>query len=109
MNRIGRWLVRLAEEVLPQVRMTFERKEGKDRELNSVAFELQRFISTVRGNEELKTSFSRVDDEDGMVLVIGFSEHEEIEAIMKAVRKQAKKLAKNEGLKVDIGVEEEEE
>lgn len=109
MNRIGRWLVRLAEEVLPQVRMTFERKEGKDRELNSVHFELQRFVSTVRSNEELKTSFSRVDDEDGMTLTVGFSEHEEIEAIMKAIRKQAKKLAKKEGLKVEFGVEEEEE
>jgi hypothetical protein len=101
--------MRLAEEILPQVRMTFERKEGKDKELNSIHFELQRFVSTVRSNEELKTSFSRVDDDDGMTLMVGLSEHEEMEAIAREIRKQAKKLAKKAGLKVELGEEDEED
>jgi hypothetical protein len=109
MSRTSRWLTRLAEEILPQVRMTFERKEGKDRGLNSLCFELQKFVSTVRSNEELKTSFSRIDDEDGMVLMVGMSEHEEREAIARAIRKQARKLAKKEGLKVDFGSDGEDE
>ena len=106
MSRISRWLTRLAEEVLPQVRMVFERKEGKDNKLNSIHFDLQRFVSTVRSNEELKTSFSRIDDENGMTLIVGLSDHKEMDAIVREIRKQAKKLAKKEDLKVEFGGEE---
>ena len=115
MNRkmIARELLGLAKEIMglsgSQIKMVFEREDGKDKELNNIHFELQRFVSTVRSNEELKTSVSRVDDENKMTLTIGLSEHEEIEAIMKAIRKQAKKLAKKAEVKVELGVGVEED
>ena len=106
-TRIARELLRMAREVAegvpPQLRMTFERSDEVDKkEYNNVHFELQRFVATVRGNEDLKAEMTRIDDDEAMTLMVGFSNHEARDAIVEALEKQARKLAKKAGMKLKV-------
>ena len=96
MRRAADSLMKLAEEVLkPQLKLRFKRSDKVEvREYNNVHFELQRFVATVRGNEDLKTTVTRTDDAAEMLLTVGFSDHEARKAIVEEVERQARKLAK---------------
>ena len=96
-------LLRLAAEMVPQVRMTFKRSEKADASVcNAIAFELQRFVDTVRSNEGLRTDFERIDDDEAMVLVVSLSEHEARKAIVEELERKARKLAKKNNLKLEM-------
>lgn len=104
MKGLSASLLRIAEEILPQLRITFKRnKDAEERDYNSIHFEMQRFICTLRGNEELVSKVSRIDDDKAMVLVIGLSEHEEMDGIVRELGKMAKKLGKRAKLEVEVG------
>ena len=95
-------ILNVAASITPQVKMTFKRKDSDDAtKCHKVCFELQRFVDTVRSNEELKTHFERIDDDKTMVLIVTLSEHDEIKAIIDEIKKKAKKLAKGEDLEME--------
>ena len=103
MNRIAQELLRIAEEILPQMKFVFKKSEdAEERDYNNIHFELQKFVSTLRGNEDLASKVTRIDDDKAMTLVVGLSEHDEMEGIVKALEKMAKKLAKKAELEVEI-------
>lgn len=103
MARISDIIFRVAEEILPQVRLTFKRKEGVDQAAyNSICSDLVRFVDTVRGNEGLETQFARLDDEKEMTLLVGLSSHEARDAIVEELERQAKKLAKGKDIEVKV-------
>jgi acyl carrier protein phosphodiesterase len=101
--RIAQELLRIAEEIIPQMRFVFKRrKDAEERDYNGIHFELQKFVSTLRGNEELASKVTRIDDDKAMTLVVGLSEHDEMKGIVKALEKMAKKQAKRAELEVEI-------
>jgi transcription initiation factor IIE alpha subunit len=102
MNRIAQELLRIAEEILPQTKLVFKRsKDAQEKEYNNIASEIQRFISTLRGNEELTSEVVRTDDDKTMTLTIGLSEHEAMSGIVRELEKMAKKLAKRAKLEFE--------
>jgi len=101
--RLSDELLRIAGEISPQVRLTFSRSSKvEDKDYNSIHFEIQRFVDTVRRNEELQSVVERIDDDEEMVLLIGVSDHEEREAIVRELGTLAKKLARKFELKVKV-------
>ena len=103
MNRIAQELLRIAEEILPQTKLVFKRnKDAEERDYNNLHFEMQRFISTLRGNEELASEVVRTDDDKTMTLTIGLSEHEAMSGIVRELEKMAKKLAKRAKLEFEV-------
>lgn len=101
--RFSESILRLAEEILPQTRLVFKRKKDADNsDYNSICSELMRFVDTVRGNEGLVTQFARLDSEDEMTLLIGFSNHEERAAVVREIERQARKLAKRKDIEVKV-------
>ena len=96
-------VLRLAEEILPQTRLHFARSEKVEaKEYNSVHFELQRFVATVGQNEGWKVTMARIDDEDEMLLLVGFSNHEERDAVVEELERQARKLAKKADIELKV-------
>jgi hypothetical protein len=106
-RRVARELMMLAKEVSevpPQTVLRFKRSDKVDaKEYNGIHFELQRFVATVRGNEDLKTTVTRTDDDKEMVLTVGFSNHEARKAIVKELERQARKLAKKAKITLKVG------
>ena len=103
MDKIARELLRIAEEILPQMKFVFKRNDdAEERDYNNLHFELQRFVATLRGNEELSSKVTRIDNDKEMILTIGLSEHDEMKGIVKALEKMAKKLAKKAKLEVEV-------
>ena len=103
MKELSDSLLRLAEEILPQIRLVFHRSDkAEEKDYNTIHFEIQKFISTLRGNEELASKVSRTDDDKAMVILVDLSEHEAMDGIVRELGKMARKLAKRSGLKVDV-------
>jgi len=96
-------LIQLAEEIQPQLRLTFYRRDDVDKkEYNNIHFEMQKFIATMRDNENMESVVARIDDDKAMVLLIALSEHDAMDGIVEALTKMAKKLAKNADLKLKV-------
>ena len=96
-------LLRLAEEILPQTRLHFKRSEKvENKEYNSIHFELQKFVATVGQNEGWKVTMARIDDDKEMVLLVGFSNAKERDAVVKELERQAKKLARKADIELKM-------
>ena len=97
-------LLKIATEINPQITLVFERNGKEERDLMGVQMEMQKFVSSIRKNEELESVMVRQDDDETMKLSIGFTEHESKEAIIREIEKLAGKLAKRNGVKVETKV-----
>lgn len=106
MNRIAGELLKIAAEINPQVTVVFDRKGAQERDLTQIQIEMQRFVSSIRRNENLESILSREDDNDTMRLSIGFTDHESKAAIVREVKHLADRLAHKSGIKAKIDVHE---
>jgi len=105
MNRMAGDLLRIASELLPQIKATFARDEKiEERVFNSIHFDIQRFVSTLRKNESLECLVSRRDDDRAMEITVGFTDHEAISGIVKSMGDMLRKLGKKSGVKVRVDV-----
>jgi hypothetical protein len=96
-------VMRLAEEIIPQTRLHFTRSDKVEaREYNAIHFELQRFVATVRQNEGLEATVARIDDDEEMLLLVGFSDHEARDAVVEELERQAKKMAKKANIELKV-------
>jgi hypothetical protein len=99
MIRTARELVRLAEDILRRTSIVVPRKEGiKPVVYNEIHSEVNRFLDRVRRNEGLSTSLARVDTDFGMLLEVGFTDHEAKEAISREVEQLVARKAKKFGI-----------
>ena len=107
MNRtkIARDLMLIASELLPRIRATFTRTPKiEERNFNSIHFDIQRFVSTLRKNENLECFVSRRDDDKMMEITIGFTDHEAMKGIVGSLEETLKKLGKKSGVSVKVEV-----
>jgi transcription initiation factor IIE alpha subunit len=105
MNRIASDLMRIASELLPRIKATFTKKAGvSDSDLNAIHFDIQRFVATLRKNEEIESLVSRRDDDKVMEIVVGFTDHEAMEGIMDSMDEMLKKLSRKMDIKVKVEV-----
>lgn len=105
MDRIASDLLRIASELLPRIRVTFQKTpKVEDRELNSAHFDIQRFVSTLRKNEEIECFVNRRDDDKVMEITIGFTDHDQMSGIVRGMKEMLEKLGRKSGMKVDVDV-----
>jgi len=103
MNRIARDILSIASELLPRIQATFfKTPKMEDRDLNTVHFDIQRFVSTLRRNEEIDSFVSRRDDDKVMEITVGFTDHEAMKGIVGSMSEMLRKLGKKSGMKVEI-------
>lgn len=103
MNRVARELSHIASELLPRIKATFVRTPKiEDRELHSIHFDIQRFVSTLRNNEGIECFVTRRDDGKMMEFTIGFTDHNQMKAIVRSIKEMMEKLAKKTGMKVTV-------
>jgi hypothetical protein len=109
MNRIASELIFLASELLPRITATFTRDaKVEDRDLSSIQMDIQRFVSTLRKNEDLECFVTRRDDDKVMDITIGFTDHESMKGIIDGMETMLKKLGKRFGIDVKVNVKTEE-
>lgn len=105
MDRIANDLLRIASELLPRIQVTFTRTPKiEERDLNSVHFDIQRFVATLRRNEEIESLVSRRDDNKVMEITVGFTDHEAMAGIVESMKSMLQKLGKKSGMTVKIEV-----
>lgn len=103
MDRIARELMRIASELLPRLKVTFTKTSKiEDRDLNSTHVDIQRFVSTLRKNEELEAFVMRRDDDKVMEITIGFTDHKEMAGIVSGMNEMIRKIGKKMNIKVNI-------
>lgn len=94
MRRVIRELLRIAKEVVLRKTLTLHRSpKVENSKLNNIHFEVQRFVDRVRENENMESFVNRSDTDEEMVLEVGLSEHEEVEAIVREILEIASGLA----------------
>ena len=97
----------MAKDLMPRVQATFTRTPKiEDKDFNSIHFDIQRFVSTLRKNEELDSFVTRKDDGKTMEITIGFSDHEAMKGIQKSMAEMLRKLGRKTGVKVKVDVYE---
>ena len=100
MKRVAEELLRIAKTI-NRVELVFTRDdEEQNREINNIHREIMVLLDRIRNNEKLETSVNRVDNDEEMVLEIGISDHEAIDAIVKELVELAEKLAKKKEIKL---------
>jgi hypothetical protein len=103
--RIAREILGIAKDLLPRIKITFTRTpKVEEREFHSAHFDIQRFVSTLRGNENLECFVSRRDDDKVMEITVGFTDHEAMKGIVESMSEMVRKLGKKSGLKVVVEV-----
>lgn len=85
-------------ELKSDIMMICEEKDPQKR--NSLASRVQNFISTIAKNEGLETFVHRRDSQDKMTMLIGVSDHEAKDAIVKSLWKRAEKEAYNANIRI---------
>ena len=104
-NKTAHDLIRIASKLVPRIIAEYTRKEDtEEKELNSIEFDIQRFVSTLRDNESLKCFVNREDDGKMMKITIGFSDHEEMNGIVKSIVELMEKKGRKSGLKIKVKV-----
>jgi hypothetical protein len=105
MNRIANEILHIASELLPRIKATFTRNpEKEERDYNSIHFDIQRFVSTLRKNEDMECFVSRRDDDKVIEITVGFTDHEAMKGIVESMEEMLKKLAKKSGVKVSVEI-----
>jgi len=105
MNRIASDLLGVATDLMPRIKGVFEKNpDCEDREYNSINFEIQRFVSTLRANENLECFVFRRDDEEKMEITVGFTDHEAMQGIIENMCDMFKKIGKKNGIKVKVEI-----
>jgi len=103
MNRIAKDILRIATELVPRIMVTFEKdKDISERDMNAIHFDIQRFIGTLRKNEEMSCIVSRQDDDKEMVITIGFTDHEAMDGIVDSLKHMFEKMGRSHGVKLKI-------
>ena len=101
MNRFAEEILRIAK-ALTRIEFVFNRdSDDKNNDINKVHREIVALLDRIRQNEDLETFINRTDDCEKMVLEIGISNHEAIEAIVKELVELAEKLAKKHEIKME--------
>jgi hypothetical protein len=104
-NRIANDLILLASELLPRIRATFQKSDKlDDRTMNSIQGDIQRFVTTLRGNEELECFVSRRDTSEVMEITVGFTDHEAMQGIVSSMKSMIEKIGKRFDAKVVVEV-----
>ena len=105
--KIAREILAVAKDLLPRIKVKFTRTPKiEEKDLNSIHFDIQRFVSTLRQNEDIESFVSRRDDGEEMEIAIGFTDHEAMKGIVKSLNDMLEKLGKKSGMKVEISVHE---
>jgi len=105
MDMIASEIVRIAANLLPRIKVSFPRTpKTEERDLNSISFDVQRFVSTLRRNEQIEALVSRRDDDEVMEITIGFSDHEAMQGIVKSLKEMLEKLGKKSKMKPNIEI-----
>jgi hypothetical protein len=105
MNRIANDLMRIASELLPRIKVTFTKTPNKDdRDMNSIHSDIQRFVCTLRKNEQLEAFVNRMDDDDVMEITIGFTDHEAMDGIVDGMKDMINKIGRKMDMKVKIEI-----
>jgi hypothetical protein len=98
--KVAARLLRLAKSVV-KTEMSFLRSpKAENSGMNSIHYEVSRFMDTVRKNEGLETYVNREDDNDRMTLEVGISEHESADAIVDAIVELAEKVARKNDIEM---------
>lgn len=105
MDRIARELMRIASELLPRIKVTFTKTpKTEERDLNSISIDIQRFVSTLRKNEELEAFVMRRDDDKVMEITVGFTDHDAMEGIVGSMDEMIRKIGKKMDVKVKVEI-----
>ena len=105
MNRIASDILRVATELMPRIRATFERTDKiEERDLNNISSDIQRFVATLRKNERIEALVSRRDDDKVMEVSVGFSDHEAMNGIIRSLKEMLEKIGKKTGITPKIEV-----
>jgi hypothetical protein len=102
-------ILQVASELLPRITATFTRTPKiEERDLSAIQMEVQRFVGTLRKNEDLECFVTRRDDDKVMEITIGFTDHESMKGIVDGMKTMLKKLGKRSGIDVNVTVKTEE-
>jgi len=98
-------LLILASEILPRVKATFIRTpKTEEKDLTVLSIEIQRFVCTLRKNEDIECFVTRKDTDDVMEITVGFTDHEQMQGIVKGMKEMLEKLGKRTGIQVKVEV-----
>ena len=89
-------IVDVAAELTADVIVVIE--DGDKNKLDSVSAQVERYLSTIRDNEDLETFLHRRDEVGKMTLLIGVSDHEAKDAIVDALKSKIREIARRLGL-----------
>jgi len=98
--KIAETLMTIAEDLVTDVTLTFEREADKESTLNVAYKDIQSFMERIRRNEGMESFCLRRDSSEEMEVRLGLSDHESKEAIVGAIKDKAEKLARRMGLRL---------
>ena len=105
MRKIATDLLVLASELLPRIKATFIRTpKTEEKDLTVLSVEIQRFVCTLRKNEDIECFVTRKDNDDEMEITVGFTDHEQMAGIVKGMKEMLEKLGKRTGIQVEVEV-----
>lgn len=88
---------------LPRIAVIITKKNNTAlKDLNAIHFDLQRFVSTLSHNEDLRYIVSRAENNTSMELVISFDNHEAMNGIVSKIMSKLKTFSKN--YKLDFSI-----
>jgi hypothetical protein len=103
--KIAKHVIRMVSKLVPRIEAEYTRKEDtEEKELNSIEFDIQKFVSTLRRNESLQCFVNREDDGETMKITIGFSDHEAMNGIVVSIKELMEKKSRKSGLRVEVKV-----
>jgi hypothetical protein len=100
-------LVKMAKRLVFDEEIVFVRDaDTEDRIMNEIWRDIGIYLDRVRKNEDVKTSTARTDNGSAMEISIAVEQHEEKEAILKAVIKHAERIGRRHKVKVIASLED---
>ena len=100
-------MTEIANDMIPGLAtFTIKRIEGVDKwSYNDIHFETQKYLELIRTNEGIDTFLMRKDSTESMCLELGFSQHDEMGAIIRELAQKVISVSKKHGIEsVEISV-----
>ena len=99
MRKLAQELIEAAKEVMVRATITVPRGEDiEHRVYNAIHHEIQGYLDRIRRNEGMETLLARADDDEAMRMQVGFSDHEQGEAITRELVKLTSRVCARNGI-----------
>ena len=100
MNRLAMDILGIADDILRRITIGIPREADiGDAVYGEIHYETQRFLDRLRRNEGIDTFMNRIDTTAAMTIEVGFTDHEEREAIVRELIAVVSKVSARKGIK----------